>query len=396
MKQREIINKLHELTNVIEAQCSLFNFTDKRVRKTTLLDGIAFKLLLSQKGATGHTVTSKLNLFKYKNKKECVSRISYIEREQQLTEDNYIDLYNATNKYIINNFQFNKNNHVAIDGTYSYTELKTGTGLHSHKYLSTGFFDTTNKIPLQLQNIPSKNERKGVLTNLDKCGSIIILDMGYSGYNFFKHLNEQHISFVCRIQDKMFDRCTLQTKLINNENDVLYFQTDKTVIRFVKYTINKKKYCLATNLLDIKTYTIDVLSYIYHERWQSEEYFKCLKKSTRFDTMNDKSIVSINKSLACMLFVTQLIYLFSHLFSINKSHIVNKTSLFYGLYSEFLLRLLYNKKYSSKYSIRFIIRFIQTYIQIIVSSIGKSNPRICKNSSCKWYIKTYQKNNKNK
>lgn len=61
----------------------------KRNKKTTVLDGIVYKIIQGQKEMSGPKATYALN--KFKNVK--ISRISYLEREKQISLDLYKQIY---------------------------------------------------------------------------------------------------------------------------------------------------------------------------------------------------------------------------------------------------------------------------------------------------------------
>ena len=72
-------------------------------------------------------------------------------------------------------------------------------------------------------------------------------------------------------------------------------------IRIVKYTINKKNYYMATNLLDAKHFPISFIKENYghrlrqrrnrlgvtHNRWTVEEYFKYVKQTLSLSKLQE-------------------------------------------------------------------------------------------------------------
>jgi hypothetical protein len=345
-----------------------------RVKKTSIRDALLYKLLLTQKTASGQSVTNNINYFKkYDTLKSSISRVSLIEREQQIPVSYYKELYNSIHtiiktKYVNNN----KPQIIGVDGTYNNSYYSFGTGMMANKCLSIGFFNCTLNMPVNLQISPKKSEKCAIKNNINLLGSnsIVVLDKGYISYQLFDQLHECKLKFVCRITEPV------------------YLNKKSNMYRYVEYKINNNNYYLITNLINEKKYTTNALADIYHSRWKIEEYYKFIKSSITYDTIRQKQLDSIIKTTYAVLIVSQLTYLFAHIFSKNNK-IVNKTSLTKGIYEHFLLKIIYENKFSKSY----IRSFINIYINLINTTLNVSRPRICKNTNCKWYQKSFQKGN---
>ena len=125
---------------------------------------------------------------------------------------------------------------------------------------------------------------------------------------------------------------------INTDNDYIVKNSNHD-IRIVKYYIKDKLYCLATNLFDKNKFSIDILKMFYHKRWDIEEYFKLLKKSTNINKINENSIDNIKKTFVCYNIISKIIYLIKNYYNNqtvnNNSNIIKKintTSLINSLY----------------------------------------------------------------
>jgi len=349
-----------------------------RVKKTNNRDAFMYKLLLTRKSVTGQSVTDKINFFKGTTIKSKVSRVSLIERQQSIDVDFYKNLYKLISNKINKTFFHKQPKIYAGDGIYNNTYHKFGNGMMASKALSIGFFNCSTNMPVNLQLLNRKFEVDGLLKNMSLLSSksIIILDIGYTSYNLFDTLIEHNIDFICRI-----------TKPI-------YVANTNKKYRYVKYEINEKEYYLMTSLHNENKFTSDILKELYHKRWTVEEYFKFIKLRTTYETIKQHNTNEIIKSTYCILIISQLIYLLSHVFSKpQKDMIVNKSSLMEGFYDHFLLRLIYNDKCGKKFNKSYIRSFIITYINLIKTVLDVSRPRVSKNTNSKWYNKSYQKGN---
>ena len=111
------------------------------------------------------------------------------------------------------------------------------------------------------------------------------------------------------------------------------------------------------------------------------------------DKFTEKDWNSIKLSVYMNFIISKLVYLITNLYNTktkNKNRIVNKKLLTQELYTDFLLKFIYNIKFSE----RFLIKFFNYAIDIIITHLGVSNERKSMFPYTKFYGKSYQKNNK--
>jgi hypothetical protein len=66
---------------------------------------------------------------------------------------------------------------------------------------------------------------------------------------------------------------------------------------------------MATNLYNEQEYSIENIKEIYNKRWDIEEYFKYLKKTTKLKFINEKRFNKIKDSIYIMVFLSKYVYL---------------------------------------------------------------------------------------
>jgi hypothetical protein len=135
-----------------------------------------------------------------------VNRSSFYKKELKIPINFYNNLLSKIkillNKYLNKNNY--KNNIIAIDGTYSNTNILNNKSLETS--LNMGYYDATNHIPinLELKGIEYKNkEIKSFIehlekNNFDKEKVILVFDRAYFSYDFINKLNEFKLNFVIR------------------------------------------------------------------------------------------------------------------------------------------------------------------------------------------------------
>ena len=82
--------------------------------------------------------------------------------------------------------------------------------------------------------------------------------------------------------------------LINNNLDEHHFEMNGIKNKVIKYEINKKKYYLLTNLIDM---SIDDLKDNYKKRWDIETHFRDLKHKTSIGKITSKTENSLLQEL---------------------------------------------------------------------------------------------------
>jgi len=386
------IKHIVELSKLIKNYLNENNYTyNKRVRKTNIFDGIIFKLLYGQKDASQEKITSKLNSFMNRKTAELkVSRQSYVEREKQIDISCYKGLYNIIDKFASNHIYNNNIKQVySVDGTHSnLSKTLTKDGLKLTKNneivngLILGVYNVTYNFPVSLELSKTKNERRSYLDfihNNDKYKNCLFLfDRGFVDNKLFTELDNKQIHYLCRLRENFLIIPT-------DSNDKVVYDSHQNKIRIITYVINNNKYYLATNLFDYEEYPLIKLQNLYHQRWKIEEYFKYIKKLMKFDNMTEHRMISLQKTIYAQLITSRIVDILVYIKGPKSNLIVNKTVLTTGVYNDFLLRFIYNKKIST----RTIREFLLINAVYVSTQVGKHYPRKSLRPYSKWYIKGY-------
>ena len=395
MLSKKLINKNFQIL----AKCSHEFISEqnkiyiKRERDTNLFDAFAFKMYYTQKEITQSLVTNKLNKFK----KTSIERSCYVDRSKLIDDKLLISYYSFMDEKI--NSLFYKNKDIpyqicAVDGT----KTNAYSSAHNHTFKSTkrqdiftflniGFFNVSYNDPCLLRSVDHKNERKAFYDNINinQPPTIYVTDKGFMDYDMFSQINKTNNYFVCRIRDNsLIINKTKNEQIINNYNGINF-------VRVINYKINDKYYHIITNVPS-SMYTYDEIKNIYHKRWNIEEYFKFIKYNMKMDKFTEKDWNSIKLSVYMNFIISKLVYLITNLYNTrtkNKNRIVNKKLLTQELYTDFLLKFIYNIKFNE----RFLIKFFNYAIDIIITHLGISNERKSMFPYTKFYSKNYQKKN---
>jgi len=268
-----------------------------RKSKLSFKDVLLYCLEYTKNDKTKIDLINKYNKDKEKNKK--ISRTTFYEKETKISFSYYSDVYHKLILIIKNYFNNNnKNTIIAVDGTYTNTNIKNIKD-YLETSLNMGFFDVSNDIPIELifKGEESKNKeidalQKYITENKKKLNNVIfVLDRAYCSYKFVSFCYLNKIKYVIRFRNNCinipknnriikFNRSTYET--VKN-NDI-----DKQLIDNKKFSSVSLKiineYTLITNL-DLKDYNNDKIKEIYNSRWNVEVFFKIIKNNFKFSDM---------------------------------------------------------------------------------------------------------------
>jgi hypothetical protein len=390
------INNFSRLSNDIKLYLDNLNCQlGFKKRKTSLIDGILFKILYTMKNSTHENITTKLNLYNNKD----VSRVAYTKKINNINLHVFENLYNYLNNRINHYFYNIKNNDYiiyAVDGSYIqlkeklHTECKRKKNNTSVTALLTGIYNVTydNSVLLKFENNET-SERHSFLNIFNEIKNtyekqIYVFDRGYLDYSLLDIINKNNEYFICRIRKN--------TIYIDDSKDDYIITTSKcNKLRIIKYTVNSSIFYLCTNLFN--GFDIDSLKNIYNKRWSIEEYFKLIKNTTNINNINEESIINIKKSFICYNIVSKLLYLIKNNYHIQISDTnkkINLTHLTTSLYSSDF----YIKFITGTFDINTLTKFFKVTIIFIYSKKHRSFDRKCKRSNSISYFKTYANNNK--
>jgi Transposase DDE domain/Domain of unknown function (DUF4372) len=123
-------------------------------------------------------------------------------------------------------------------------------------------------------------------------GTILAIDRGYTDYEWFARLSEEHVYFVTRLKDNadytVVEECDIpQRKGVRRDQVIFFYKLAQAGVdcffRRVEYYDEKTDAMLVflTNHLSLAAATVAA---VYKERWAIELFFKALKQNLRVRT----------------------------------------------------------------------------------------------------------------
>ena len=301
--------------------------------------GILYKLFYSNANTTQEDAVIKVNSFKTH---ETCSRQALVKKEDLIPVQVYVELSILLNSNIHDILYKNitQNNNliiIAVDGTYStMKESLCNDGYKSNKNgesvtaLITGMFNVTCNCPIGLHITKHKNERKAFMDLITEYPSykysVFVFDRGYFSEDMFDFMNDNKLFYICRMRENSL-------LIDSTKDDFTTKMKNGAGIRIVKYTINKKNYYMATNLLDAKHFPISFIKENYGHRWTVEEYFKYVKQTLSLSKLQESKERNVIKTIYSHLITSQITYMFTILNKEmeNKSKKINKSLLTTGI-----------------------------------------------------------------
>lgn len=248
-------------------------------------------------------------------------RSSFYRQEEQINLNFYEDL-NRDISILCNNNLCNKHKNsytfMAIDGMY-------GLGKNYDNFLNMGYFDITNDIPIEIDQIGigKKNQEVGEL--IDKIKSdinlfknkVIVVDRLYFSYKFIYFLIENKIKFIIRCKGNCknlkLEKITKDKELIklikNNTRIITYYDSITRTLTIpnkskknkskTTYTFSVNNDCTLITNLSNHFDNQSVLNF-YRSRWNVETYFKLVKHNFNADHYVHKTETEIKKQFLCI------------------------------------------------------------------------------------------------
>jgi hypothetical protein len=179
-------------------------------------------------------------------------------------------------------------------------------------------FDLNRSIPQRIFLTDGKAGERPFAMQILSPGQTGVMDRGYQCHKNFDLWQDQHISFLCRIQDK-----TEKTLIRENPvtpNSMFFFDglvllgipgknlTEKP-LRLVGYKIAGKTYWIATNRFDLSA---DQIATIYKLRWQIETFFAWWKRHLRVYHLIARSQYGLMVQILSGLITYLLLAIFCH------------------------------------------------------------------------------------
>jgi hypothetical protein len=412
-KLADDINELFKDSNNIIKNILLKKKIKTRQNKISFIDALCYIFNYSFIDNSKQSVVSSYNFENNKN----ANRSNYYKKELKIPISFYNDIFikikKLLDKYL--NKNINPFNVISVDGTYNNTNLLNNKKLETS--LNMGYYDATNKIPIDLEfkGIECKNKEISSFidyikkNNFDIDNLILVFDRAYFSYEFIDLLIKNKLNFVIRAKNNSI--CIKDEKQISNKF------TDKN-IRFIKYsnkniTIQKDKnnndvkieetiICNIVTNLNIDKYDDKLIKEIYLMRWDVEVFFKLLKSNFKFADLKEHNKNTIEQYKKKYLIILINIYLVriieltfekynkkKHKFNSNKKNKNiyniknNNTLMIEGL------KKIINPIIKSDVNQILLKNYCDCYIKKTNTIKEKSNPRVSKIPHTKWYVKSY-------
>jgi len=148
-------------------------------------------------------------------------------------------------------------------------------------------FNINHAIPQKLFLTEGKGDERPFVHQILEPGQTGIMDRGYQHHQNFDKLQEEQKHFVCRIKGNTDKTClekydTQPDSIVFYDAKVLLGQPGpsqtKKPLRLVGYSVDGKKYWIATDRFDL---TAEEIALIYKLRWEIEKFFGWWKRHLR-------------------------------------------------------------------------------------------------------------------
>lgn len=143
-------------------------------------------------------------------------------------------------------------------------------------------------LPWDWRSGPSDSSERGHLLEMAKGlpeKSLITMDAGFVGYDFWQGLNQAGVAFVARVGSNV--RLLKNLGYVRSERDIVYVWPDKVrkkqqpplVLRLHAFSGAKEEVYLVTNVLEKNRLSTSQIRDIYQARWGVETYYRDFKQT---------------------------------------------------------------------------------------------------------------------
>lgn len=242
-KKNEHFNeKLTDSLNILSKQLNLifkdvdevvsdliYKNTKKYSRKNKLSfnDAVLYLFNYCSINKTKLNVVSNIN---YNNDLQ-VHPSNYQKKEAKIPLSFYEDSFNKIQSLFYEKYStddLNKNRIVCVDGTYNNTNLLNDGSLETS--LNMGYFDFTNKIPVNVTFKGKENKNKEIKSfiediknkNVDPNNVIFVFDRAYDSYDLYNFLDNNGYKYICRVKKSCLylDKEKNKNKINNKKNKI--------------------------------------------------------------------------------------------------------------------------------------------------------------------------------
>lgn len=153
-------------------------------------------------------------------------------------------------------------------------------------------------LPWDWRRGPSDSSERRHLLEMAKGlpeNSLITMDAGFVGYDFWQELNQAGVAFVARVGSNV--RLLKNLGYVRSERDIVYVWPDKArkeqqaplVLRLHAFSGAKEEVYLVTNVLEKNRLSTSQMRDIYQARWGVELVFKRWKSLMDLDKSRDRT-----------------------------------------------------------------------------------------------------------
>ncbi len=250
------------MKNIVDVLNSAFKIIPdfkSKVRKSKIsnIDAVKYRFKYADIRTTKEEIKSKIN---YKTN-SCAYRTSYDRKENNISNDLYVNILNKLRNFYKTNFKVNNSITIlSADRTFNNTNInKFNNKLETS--LNMGYYDTVNDVPIDLTfNGPNnKNSEiqqlKQYIKDNNLTNIIIVADRAYFKYNFFDYLDNKNIFYVIRVKSN--SHLLTKTKDNNKQKDLI--NKIKNSTRIINYSIYNNKTLISKKGEKIKVKSNNVI-----------------------------------------------------------------------------------------------------------------------------------------
>lgn len=112
-------------------------------------------------------------------------------------------------------------------------------------------------------------------------GSLLIFDLGFTNFTFFRQLSEQGVFFITRAKRNLafqVERVLLKTAVVHDQIVWIGQDDDRQQVRLITFLYQGKWYRYLTNELDTTRLPVEYAVALYWQRWRIEDAYAIVKR----------------------------------------------------------------------------------------------------------------------
>lgn len=276
-------------------------------------------------------------------------------------------------------------------------KLNLDKGEKYNKGLVNTIYDVTNSIPIDIDITENMSEPSALIKQLDKIPDkyILLADAHYLTGKVFDELSKKNIKYIGKIS-KNYSFCK---KFAESNNVSLVCDYNEHKIRLVKNIQSGHATIIATNLLDTKEFTNELIIEMYENRWFIEEFYKTIKCTLNIDKNDSIKGNNIMQDLYVQMMLTVISkyveMLGKHYVKISKNSInttVNQKNLIYNISNDFMYNTLYKNFKNKKIFTKMCNLIFDMINQTIFIIDNRHNQRVRNRPHTQYITDSYREN----